>query len=122
MTAKAEDKVYRLDGLKWLLVIGMMVAAIWAYYQYEEQVGDLYRVLALVGVALVAVLIAGQTAKGAAAWNLRRDVLIEFRKIVWPTRAETNRTTLIILALVAVAGVILWGVDSLFGWLVSLVL
>nr|WP_237397867.1 MULTISPECIES: preprotein translocase subunit SecE [unclassified Gilliamella] len=38
----------------------------------------------------------------------------ELRKVVWPTRKETTQTTLLIAVITIVAGLVLWGMDSLF--------
>jgi len=43
----------------------------------------------------------------------------ELRKVVWPTREETVRTTLIVMAMVVVAGLFLWGIDTLLLWAVA---
>jgi preprotein translocase subunit SecE len=43
----------------------------------------------------------------------------ELRKVVWPTREETVRTTLIVMAMVMVAGLFLWGIDTLLLWAVA---
>jgi preprotein translocase subunit SecE len=44
----------------------------------------------------------------------------ELRKVVWPTRAETTQTTLIVIAMVVVMGLLLWLLDVLLLWLVRL--
>jgi preprotein translocase subunit SecE len=44
----------------------------------------------------------------------------EIRKVVWPTRQETVQTTMIVVAFVVLVALLLWGLDSLLGWLVSL--
>lgn len=41
--------------------------------------------------------------------------------MVWPTRQETTQTTLIVVAVVLVMALLLWGLDSLLGWLVSMI-
>ena len=46
----------------------------------------------------------------------------EVSKVVWPTRQEGTQTTLIVVAFVIVAALILWGLDTLLGWLASLVI
>jgi len=40
----------------------------------------------------------------------------EIRRVVWPSRPETTQTTLIVIVAITIAGLILWGLDSLFGW------
>ena len=86
---------------------------------YSDQ-SLLYRVLGIVAIAAVAGLIALQTAKGAAFWALVKGSRNEIRKVVWPTRQETVQTTLIVVAFVLLVALILWGLDSFLGWLVSL--
>jgi preprotein translocase subunit SecE len=82
----------------------------------------LYRVLGIVAIAIVAALIALQTAKGMAFWALVKSSRTEIRKVVWPTRQETVQTTLIVVVFVILVALMLWGLDSLLGWLVSLVI
>ncbi|WP_438504165.1 preprotein translocase subunit SecE [Acinetobacter towneri] len=50
-----------------------------------------------------------------------KEARVEIRKVVWPTRQETMQTTLIVVAVVLVMALLLWGLDSLLGWLVSLI-
>jgi len=79
----------------------------------------LYRVLALLALAVVAGLIALQTAKGKAFFQLFKEAKNEIRRVVWPTRQETLQTTAIVVVAVLLVGLALWGLDSLLGWLVS---
>ncbi|MGB0268066.1 MAG: preprotein translocase subunit SecE, partial [Pseudomonadales bacterium] len=67
-------------------------------------------------------LIALQTHQGRALWTLVNEARVEIRKVVWPTREETTQTTLVVLALVFVMSLILWGLDSLLGLVVSSVI
>lgn len=119
MNAKAESKKGSLDGLKWLLVLVLIVAAVGGNAYYADQ-ALLYRVLALLALASVAIFVAVQTVKGAAFWKLAKEARTEIRKVVWPTRQETTQTTLIVVAFVLLMSLILWGLDTLLGWLVSL--
>ena len=43
------------------------------------------------------------------------------RKVVWPTRTETTQTTLIVIAMVVIMGLLLWLLDVLLFWLVRLI-
>ena len=62
-----------------------------------------------------------QTSKGRSFFVLLKEARVEIRKVVWPTRQETTQTTLIVVAVVLVMALLLWGLDSLLGWLVSMV-
>jgi preprotein translocase subunit SecE len=123
MSTKAESQSQSngLDGIKWLVVVLLVVAGIGGNVYYADQ-SLLYRVIALLVVALIAGFIAVQTRQGAAFWKLSKDARTEIRKVVWPTRQETTQTTVIVVGFVLLMSLVLWGLDTLLGWLVSLVI
>jgi len=118
MNANAEVKSTRLDGAKWVLVTLLLGAAVGGnvYFAAEPL---LYRVVGILLLAVAAGLVAMQTAQGVAFWSLAKAARVEIRKVVWPSRQETTQTTLIVVVVVLVMALILWGVDSLLGWIVS---
>ena len=117
MNSKA-DTESRLDGLKWAVVAVLVAVGVAGNVYFAEQ-SLLYRVLALLALAVVAGAVALQTAKGAAFWKLAKEARVEIRKVVWPTRQEATQTTLIVVAFVLASALILWGLDTLLGWLAS---
>ncbi|NJO04883.1 MAG: preprotein translocase subunit SecE [Chloroflexaceae bacterium] len=52
--------------------------------------------------------------------QLFRDTRAELKKVVWPTREETVRLTILVLFVSALVGVFLFGADSIFLWLYTL--
>ena len=112
------DAESRLDGLKWVVVAVLVVVGVAGNVYFAEQ-SLLYRVLALLALAVVAGAVALQTAKGAAFWKLAKEARVEIRKVVWPTRQEATQTTLIVVAFVLFTALILWGLDTFLGWLAS---
>ncbi|WP_341304487.1 preprotein translocase subunit SecE [Pseudomonas sp. TMP25] len=120
MNVKAEAKESRFDLAKWLLVGALVIVGV-VGNQYFSAEPILYRVLAMLVVAALAAVIGLQTTKGRAFWVLAKEARVEIRKVVWPTRQETTQTTLIVVAVVLVMALLLWGLDSLLGWLVSLI-
>ena len=120
MTPKAEAQSSRFDLVKWLAVVALVVVGV-VGNQYYSASPILYRVLVLLALAAVAVFIGLQTVKGKSFAVLVREARTEIRKVVWPTRQETTQTTLIVVAVVLVMALLLWGLDSLLGWLVSLI-
>ncbi len=120
MNAKAESKDSRLDTLKWFAVAVLVAVAV-VGNQYFSAEPIIYRVLGILLVAAGAAFVALQTAKGSAFFTLVKEARAEMRKVVWPTRQETTQTTLIVVAVVLVMALLLWGLDSLLGWLVSLI-
>jgi preprotein translocase subunit SecE len=111
----------RFDSVKWLLVVALVAAGVYGNSFYADQ-SLLYRVLALLVLAVVAGFIALQTTQGTAFWDLAKGSRTEIRKVVWPTRQETVQTTVIVVGFVIVVALLLWGLDSLLGWLVSLII
>mgnify|MGYP006438711861 FL=1 len=121
MNTKSQATSYRLDSLKWLFMAALAVAAVVGNSHFSSE-PLLYRVLALLVVGGICVLIALQTEKGANLWRLLRESLVEVRKVVWPSRQETNQTTLIVIAVVIVMGFILWLLDTFFGWIAAMII
>ena len=114
-----ETTASRFDTVKWIIVFALVAVAVVGNSYFSEE-SLLYRVLGIVAISVVAGLVALQTAKGAAFWALVKGSRTEIRKVVWPTRQETVQTTMIVVAFVLLVVLILWGLDSLLGWLVSL--
>jgi len=121
MSSQADTQTPVLDWFKWAVVVALVAGGVFGNYYYGEQ-SLLYRVLALVAVAMVAGFIALQTVKGKAFNQLRKEAWVEVRKVVWPTRQETTQTTLVVIAVVLVVALILWGFDTLLGYIVSSVI
>jgi preprotein translocase subunit SecE len=45
-----------------------------------------------------------------------KETRIELRKVVWPTRQETIKTTGFVLIAVIIVAIFLWIVDAFFTW------
>lgn len=121
MSAVAEEKQFRLDWLKWLVVLLIVGGAIYANWYFSAE-SVLYRVLGLIVTAGVAALVAAQTAKGRAVVELSFGARTEWRKVVWPTKQERNQTTLIVVAVILLMALILWGIDSLLSWIAATIM
>ena len=121
MNAKVEANSSALDPVKWLVSLALVAGAIYGYY-YFDQYPMLYRVLALIPIAGIALVLAAWTRSGSAFWSLVKQARLEIYKVVWPTRSETVQTTLIVVAVVFLMSLILWLLDMFFGWLASLIM
>jgi len=107
-----------MDVVKWLLAIAFLAAAVVGNYIYADM-AFIYRVLAVVALMAIGAGVALTTTQGKAFMVLLKEANVERRKVVWPTRQETQQTTLMILVVVVVMALVLWGLDSLLGWAVS---
>jgi preprotein translocase subunit SecE len=108
------------DHLKWLLVLILLIAGFVAN-SYFSQVP--WAVRAAIGIVwiVIAAAIALWTTQGQKAWTFIKAARVELRKVVWPTRQETTQTTLVVMGMVLITAIVLWGLDTLFFWAVSLV-
>jgi preprotein translocase subunit SecE len=48
-----------------------------------------------------------------------QDIVNELKKVTWPTREETTRLTIAVLAVTVTIGLMLGGVDLAFNWVVD---
>lgn len=118
MNTSVENKAGSLDWLKWLVVAALLAGGVFANWYYQDEM-LLLRVAGLLATAAVAILLALQTERGKGIWSLLKEARTEVRRVVWPTNQETTQTTLVVIAIVFVFALILWGLDSLLGWIVS---
>ena len=118
MALNNQTPVFRMDGLKWLLVLLLLAAGIFSNHYFAEVAWSLR---AAAGIVLACLLLAVlyQTAKGRAAWSFIKEARSELRKVSWPTRRETIQTTMLVIVMVLVTAFVLWAVDSLFMWFVG---
>ena len=118
MNIKSEEKEYRLDFAKWAVVALLVALGVYGNSHFSAQ-PLFYRALGLIALTAVALFVAYNTEKGAGIWALIQGSVVELRKVVWPTRQETNQTTLIVLVVVIVMSLILWALDTTLGFVAS---
>lgn len=118
MKHNAEVQESRHDGLKWAVVVTLLVLAVVGNTYFADQ-ALLYRVLGVVVLSMAAALVALTTTKGRDLVELARSAKKEIQRVVWPTRPETVQTTAIVLVAVLVVGLMLWLIDTLLGWAMS---
>ena len=108
----------RYDSLKWAFCALLVVAGVYGNYYFSDE-SLLIRVAALLVMAIIVGFVSQTTVKGAALWLLLKDAKTEIRKVVWPTRQETLQTTMVVVVVILVMGLVLWGLDSLLGWAIG---
>jgi preprotein translocase subunit SecE len=105
------------DKLKLAVAALILGGALGAFYYFSDYSTALRVIGLLVGVALAAG-VALQSQLGAELASFGRGAVIEVRKVVWPTRKETTQTTLVVLVMVLIMGLVMWGFDSFLAWIV----
>ncbi len=110
MSEKIDTSGSRLDSLKLGVAVLLLGGAIYAFFRYEEQLLVL-RVLGLLAVAGISVFIAAQSTTGKSILGFISGAQSEVRRVVWPTRTETTQTTLAVLVIVLIMGILLWLFD-----------
>jgi preprotein translocase subunit SecE len=114
MSTNTESQGSFFDTIKLLLALVVLFAGIVGFYYFAEQ-PLLYRVLGILAAVGVAVGISVTTVKGRGLVAFLGLSRTEVRKMVWPTRAETIQTTLMVFILVVILAIFLWFVDMLLG-------
>ena len=122
-STKSETQILsRSDIIKLAAAGALILIALVAFYLFANQLILVVRVVGLLIAVGAAVAIALKTEPGAETLEFIRGARSELRKVVWPTRAETTQTTLIVLAMVILMGILLWLFDMLLFWLIRLVI
>jgi preprotein translocase subunit SecE len=115
---RLEGKATKRDIALWLTITAILILAVLANNYFSHQAIAI-RLIAWIITALVMALLFFYTAQGRRFWGFAQASRAELRKVVWPTREETVRTTLIVMAMVVVASLFLWGIDTLLLWAVA---
>jgi len=103
------------DTVKLLVSLLILVAGILGFYYFKEE-SQLFRVLGILAVVVVAFLIIATTSIGKRSLGFAKDARVEVRKVVWPTRQETTQTTIAVLVMVFIVAIMLWLIDMFLGW------
>lgn len=117
------SKVERANGLsggdiaKFVLAAALALGGIYLYYHFSGW-DSLERAAILILPLLAALAVAAFTTQGEALREYISESRFELRKVVWPTRDETIRTTGIILVVVFILSLLLGFIDLILKWLV----
>ena len=104
------------DKWKTYLAVTIIVAALVFYYINPLFLNTLAKVLITLASFVIAVVIFLKSNQGSDFIHFLKETRIELRKVVWPTRQETAKTTGIIMIAVIIVAIFLWIVDAFFTW------
>jgi preprotein translocase subunit SecE len=119
MNAKVEKAgaTNALDMAKLVLAGVLFVAGIIAYYYFSDWSGWARLGVLLVGM-IGAIAIGAFTGLGRSARDFISESQFELRKVVWPTREQTLRTTLVVMVVVVILSLLLGLMDFVLSWAV----
>jgi preprotein translocase subunit SecE len=121
MTTPVETVRDPANTIKWAAAVALVLAAALVNPLLPD-LGLAFRALLMVVPGIAAVVVASRTLQGKGFIDMLQQSRVELRKVVWPTRQETTQTTMIVLVVVIIMSLLLWGMDSLFGWAISAVI
>jgi preprotein translocase subunit SecE len=101
------------DIAKLILAVLVLAAGIFAYSWFgrDGTISSSMRLLGVLAALVVALAIAAFTGLGRRTKNFLAESQFEMRKVVWPTRDETIKTTGVILLVVVILSLLLGLID-----------
>jgi len=115
----ADNQKQGLGQLNGVLSVAILIASIALFYLEPLTQVTLYKVLILLAGVVVAAFVFTKSLQGEKFIHFAKEARIELRKVVWPTREETFKTTGMIMIAVVIVAIFLWIVDAFFTWGVS---
>jgi preprotein translocase subunit SecE len=106
-----------LDTIKLLLAVATLVGGLYAYYYYEGDIAQAYRVLMVLGGTIAGIGIAMTSAQGNRLWHFVQGSRVEIRKVIWPTKQETTQTAIAVFVFTLIMMLFFWALDSGLLWL-----
>jgi preprotein translocase subunit SecE len=113
--AQVETVTSGADKAKLALAVGLVLGAVAAYYLLGQQ-DTWLRVVALIGLLVVAVGVFFTAEPGKQLIGFGREAAREVRKVVWPSRKEALQMTGYVFAFVVVMALFLWLTDKTLEW------
>ena len=101
-----------------ILSIGVLITGMILFYYYSD-VRLFYRVIGMISVVIFSAFIAYQSDFGILVYSFVTDSKVELKKVTWPTKQETTQTTLGVIFVVIIVGILLWLFDMLLGWAIG---
>jgi preprotein translocase subunit SecE len=103
------------DKAKLSVAILLVIVGVAGYYVLADKATWMRWIPVVAGLVLGALVVAFST-YGTRFRRFVELARIELRKIVWPTRDETLKTTAVVFGFVIVFGVFFWVLDLVLAW------
>ncbi|RMH89492.1 preprotein translocase subunit SecE [Lysobacter pythonis] len=94
------------------VIAGLLVAVgVFAFYWFQGEWPTWQRATAVIAGLLLGAVVFMTSTKGPQLREFFSETRFELRKVFWPTRQETMRTTWVVMAVVVVVSLLLGGFD-----------
>jgi preprotein translocase subunit SecE len=103
------------DKVKLAVAIAIVIAGVAGYYVLANQ-ATWIRWLPVIGSLVLAAVVIAFSRYGSEFRRFVELARIELRKVTWPTREETLKTTAVVFAFVVAAGFFFWVLDLVLAW------
>jgi preprotein translocase subunit SecE len=114
-----ETSVENKSSNSYLMIsIGVLIAGMILFYYFSD-IRLFYRVLGMISVLILSGYIGYQSNFGKLVYSYITDSKVELKKVTWPTKQETTQTTLGVIVVVIIVGILLWLFDMLLGWAIG---
>ena len=103
------------DQAKLYVAIVIVIAGVAGYYYLSSQ-PTWIRWMPVLGSLVLGALVVAFSAYGHVFREFLTLARVELRKIVWPNRDETLKTTAVVFGFVIIFGVFFWVLDLVLAW------
>jgi preprotein translocase subunit SecE len=120
-TKKLVNLIYIIAGAVIGYVLNSIIGDAFEYFQVYvkfEYARELPKVIAVLSAAAFAA--AG--IYNSTMNNYLNEVVLELKKVTWPTRKETSAATVVVIITLLIMAVILYAFDILWAYLIKIVL
>ena len=114
--APAKNTATGGDLVKYVIAVVLVAAGVFAFYWFQGEWATWMRVGAVIAGLVLGAIVFMTSGRGPELREFFKETRFELRKVVWPTRQETMRTTWVVMVVVVVVSLILGGFDMVIQW------
>ena len=111
MVVNMESQSPKMEIVLWAVAALLLAVGVVAQYYFASE-SLLLRALGLLLAIGFAIALISRTTLARKIWNYWQDAVVELRKVIWPTKQETIHSTIAVLVMVFVMGLVLWSIDA----------
>jgi len=114
-----ETNIEQKSNNSYLIIsIGVLITGMILFYYFND-IRLFYRVLGMISILILSGFIGYQSDFGKLVYSYVTDSKLELKKVTWPTKQETTQTTLGVIVVVIIVGILLWLFDMLLSWAIG---